>query len=55
LKYPSGNHTLLEDEPLGEGDDADPDPYAPLLSALGACKVMNVIMYARRKGWQLDV
>jgi putative redox protein len=50
----AGTHTLLADEPLGAGDDAGPDPYALLLSALGACKVMTVRMYARRKGWQLE-
>jgi putative redox protein len=50
----AGSHALLADEPLGVGDDAGPDPYALLLSALGACKVMTVMMYARRKSWQLD-
>lgn len=50
----AGAHTLLADEPLGVGDDAGPDPYALLLSSLGACKVMTVMMYARRKGWQLE-
>jgi len=54
VEISTGNHTLLADEPLGVGDDAGPDPYALLLSALGACKVMTVIMYARRKGWQLE-
>jgi putative redox protein len=50
----TGNHTLLADEPTGVGDDAGPDPYALLLSALGACKVMTVLMYARRKGWSVE-
>lgn len=50
----AGAHTLLADEPIGAGDNAGPDPYALLLSALGACKVMTVMMYARRKGWQLE-
>jgi putative redox protein len=49
----AGRHTLLADESLGVGDDAGPDPYALLLSALGACKVMTVMMYAKRKGWTL--
>ena len=49
----AGRHTLLADESLGVGDDAGPDPYALLLSALGACKVMTVMMYAKRKGWIL--
>jgi len=54
VKISAGRHQLLADEPVGVGDDAGPDPYALLLSALGACKVMTVQMYARRKGWPLD-
>lgn len=54
VEITSGRHTFLADEPLGAGDDAGPDPYALLLSALSACKVITVQMYARRKGWQLD-
>jgi putative redox protein len=47
VEITAGSHTLLADELLGVGDDAGPDPYALLLSALGACKVMTVMMYAR--------
>ncbi|MBE0410949.1 MAG: OsmC family protein [Anaerolineales bacterium] len=50
----TGRHTITADEPIGVGDDAGPDPYALLLSALGACKVMTVLMYARRKDWPVD-
>lgn len=51
----ASNHFLLADEPIHEeGDDAGPAPYDLLLSALAACKVMTVQMYARRKGWPLE-
>jgi len=49
-----GKHEFIADEPLGFGDDQGPDPYALLLSSLGACKVMTVLMYARKKGWPVE-
>ena len=54
VEITAGSHILLADEPLGVGDDAGPETYALLLSALGACKVMTVMLYARRKGWSLE-
>ena len=36
------------------GQNAAPSPYELLLAALGACKVVTLRMYAKRKGWSLQ-
>jgi putative redox protein len=54
VEITSGRHQLIADESGEAGDDAGPDPYGLLLAALGACKVMTVQMYARRKEWPLE-
>lgn len=54
VQIEAGSHSFIADEPGGVGDDAGPNPYALLLSALGSCKVMTVLMYARKKGWPLE-
>lgn len=54
VSYGAG-HTFITDEPIAAGgEDAGPDPYTLLLSALGSCISMTVTLYARRKQWPLE-
>jgi len=55
VEIQTGNHRLLADEPIeDDGDDMGPAPYDLLLSALAGCKVMTVLLYARRKEWPVE-
>ncbi len=50
-----GRHTLTADASLQEGgDDAGPSPHELYDAALGACKAITVMWYARKKGIPVD-
>ena len=51
----TGHHRLKADEgPDLGGKDSGPAPYDILVSALGACTVITLRMYAERKKWSVE-
>jgi putative redox protein len=49
------SHELVTDATLAEGgDDAGPSPHDLYDAALGACKAVTVMWYARKKGIPVD-
>lgn len=51
----AGAHTFISDiRPKIGGTDQAPDPHELLESALAACTIMTVQLYADRKGWPLE-
>ena len=50
-----GSSSFLIDEPVTVGGlGSGPNPYDLLVSALGACTLMTVRLYANHKNWPLD-
>nr|WP_255720611.1 alpha/beta fold hydrolase [Acuticoccus kalidii] len=48
-------HPLRVDEPIeAGGENTGPTPYDLLSSALAACSLMTMRLYAERKGWTVD-
>jgi putative redox protein len=50
-----GAHSFAVDEPPANGgEDSGPTPHDVYDAALGACKALTLVWYARRKGMPLD-
>ena len=47
-------HEIVADMSAPDGHDAGPDPHDLYDSALGACKAMTMLWYAKRKGIPLE-
>jgi putative redox protein len=47
-------HVVIDETGLATGSNTSPDPYDYIMSALGACTVITLHMYAQRKEWPLE-
>jgi len=54
VRIDTGDHQFLMDEPVDYGGQGTgPSPFDLLAAALGACTLMTMKLYAKRKGWTL--
>jgi putative redox protein len=49
-----GQTFTIDESGLAEGVKTGPDPYDFIMGALGACTVITLQMYAKRKNWPLE-
>ena len=55
VRVKADEHTFLMDEPAAFGGlSSGPSPFDRLCAALGACTIMTMELYAKKKGWALD-
>jgi putative redox protein len=55
VEVKAGTSTFLMDEPVQAGGlGSGPNPYDLLSAAIGACALMTIRLYARRKQWPLE-
>src|ERR1700731_2723020 len=55
VEVKAGTSTFLMDEPVQAGGLASgPNPYDLLSAAIGACTLLTIRLYARRKRWPLE-
>jgi putative redox protein len=55
VEVKAGTSTFLMDEPVAAGGlGSGPNPYDLLSSAIGACTLMTIRLYVRRKEWPLE-
>lgn len=55
VRIDAGDHSFLMDEPAEYGGlGTGPSPFDLLCAALGACTLMTMKLYAKRKNWVLD-
>ena len=51
----NGRHVIITDEPLSlGGTDTGPAPHELLPAALASCISTMIVLYAKRKAWDLD-